>query len=90
MRTSVNYPPSPSIGPLGGDGSLRLPLYVRMSVCDSCPALTTPTNFLIFGMKVGDHEWRKVTEPDFPGKIKIWAFSPNDVISRPIVDVFIQ
>ena len=56
---------------------------VGMSVCNSCPALTTPTNFLIFGMKVGDHEWRKVTEPDFPGKIKIWVFGPSDVISRP-------
>ena len=24
-----------------------------------------------------------MTEPDFPGKIKIWAFGPSDVISRP-------
>ena len=30
-------------------------LYVCMYVCDSCPALTTPTILLIFGMKVGDH-----------------------------------
>jgi len=30
-------------------------LSVCMYVCDSCPALTTPTIFLIFGMKVGDH-----------------------------------
>ena len=48
---------------------------VCMYVClSSCPALTTPTNFLIFGMKVGDHQSRKVTEPDLPGKFKIGVF----------------
>ena len=48
-----------NFGPAVGEGPIRYPLYVCLSVClyvcDSCPALTTPTNFLIFGMKVGDH-----------------------------------
>ena len=30
-------------------------MSVCMYVCHSRPALTTPTIFLIFGMKVGDH-----------------------------------
>ena len=54
---------------------------VSMSVCqyvrDGCPAQTKPTNFLIFGIKVGDQYWRKITEPFFPGKFvfpQIWAF----------------
>ena len=50
-------------GPPEGEGPIRCPLsvclyvclYVCMYVCDSPPALTTPTIFLIFGMKVGDH-----------------------------------
>ena len=39
-----------------------------MSGCDSFLALTTPTNLLIFGMKVGDNELRKLTGPDFSVK----------------------
>ena len=50
-------------GPPEGEVPIRYPpsvcmyvcLYVCMSVCNSPPALTTPTIFLIFGMKVGDH-----------------------------------
>ena len=38
-----------------GKGPIRSPLYVCMYVCDTSPALTTPRNFLKFGMKVGDH-----------------------------------
>ena len=30
-------------------------MYVCLYVCDNHPALTTPTNFLKFGVKVGDH-----------------------------------
>ena len=37
------------------DSCPRYSLYVCMSVCNIRPALTTPTNFLKFGMKVGDH-----------------------------------
>ena len=43
---------------------MRLPLYVCMSVmyvCDSDSEDTTPTNSLIFGMKVGELNVRKVT-----------------------------
>ena len=45
----------PLFGPPGGEGPIRCPLSVCQYVCDSRPALTTPTIFLIFGMKVGDH-----------------------------------
>ena len=31
------------------------PFFSKMYVCHSRPALTTPTIFLIVGMKVGDH-----------------------------------
>ena len=41
-------------GPRAAEGPIRYPLYV-CHVCHSPPALTTPTIFLIFGMKVGDH-----------------------------------
>jgi hypothetical protein len=37
---------------------------------------TALTIFLIFGMKLGDHKWRKLTEPDFARKLRfsrIWA-----------------
>ena len=33
--------------------------------------------FLIFCMKIGDYEGRKVTEPDFWKKILIWKYSLN-------------
>ena len=49
--------------PRRGQGPIRWPMYVcmsvcpyvRMYVCNSRPALTNPRNFLIFGMKVGEH-----------------------------------
>ena len=36
-------------------GFHRYSLYVCLYVCNIRPALTTPTNLLKFGMKVGDH-----------------------------------
>ena len=52
-------------------------LCLQMYVCHSDSEETTPTNFLIFGMKVGENNWRKVTKPDFRLKFivpQIWAF----------------
>ena len=52
-------------------------MYVCLYVCNICPALTTPTILLIFGMKVGDHQSRNLTGPVFSEKFKIgvfWAF----------------
>ena len=70
-----------NIGPREAVGPIRLPLsvclYVCMSVCDSDSEKTTPTNSLIFGMKVGECGWRKVTKPDLELKFtgpQIWAF----------------
>ena len=37
------------------DSCPRYSLYVCLYVCNCRPALTTPTNLLKFGMKVGDH-----------------------------------
>ena len=56
LQKSINF------GPREAEGPIRYPLYVClyvcmsvcMYVCDSCPALTTPTHFLIFGMKKSD------------------------------------
>ena len=44
-----------AFGPPEGNGPIRCPLSVSMYVCHSCSALTTPTNMLKFGLKVGDH-----------------------------------
>ena len=72
------------LDPPKGAGSFKIPsvcmsvcMYVCMYVCNICPALTTPTILLIFGMKVGDHQSRKLTGPVFSEKFKIgvfWAF----------------
>ena len=59
-------------GPIKSVPSVRP--SVRQSVCpsvrDAFFSGTTEHNFLIFWMKVKDHNWKKVTKPDF------WNFSP--------------
>ena len=46
--------------------------------------------FLIFGLKLGDHEWRKVTEPvpDFTGKIWFAQKRGERVQNAPKMDPF--
>ena len=51
-------------------------------------SVTAPRIFLIFGMKLGDHEWRKVTEPDFPGKIWFAQKRGKRVQNAPKMDLF--
>ena len=49
-------------------------MSVCMYVCDNGPALTTPTNFLIFGMKVGGPVVEKSDGARFFRKIQNWFF----------------
>ena len=58
-----------------GDGPKRLPLYVCLYVTVILRKLHLDS--LIFGMKVGEYNWRKVTKPVFRLKFivsQIWAF----------------
>ena len=65
-------------GPCEADGTIRLPLavcmYACMCVCDSDSQKTTHTNALFFGMKVGIHDKRKVTELDLGLKFTVLKF----------------
>ena len=42
--------------------------FVRSFVRDALFSALALTIFLIFGMKLGEHKWKKVTEPDFSKK----------------------
>ena len=39
--------------------------------------------FLLFGMKLGNHNGTKLTEPDFSGKFLIWVFGAKRVQKWP-------
>ena len=61
-------------------------VYVR----DTRSALTKQTDLLIFGMKGGSHEFRRVEEPDFSGKFEIGFFGLFIVEDRPAMNTFLH
>ena len=53
-------------GPI--NSCLSVSPYVSLSVRNALFSALALTIFLIFGMKLGEHKWKKVTEPDFSKK----------------------
>ena len=44
-------------------------MFIRPYVCNAKLEKLDHEFYLIFSVKLGDHKRRKVTQPDFPGKV---------------------
>ena len=61
---------------------------VRPLVCHALFSELALRIYLIFCMKLGEHKWKKVTEPDFLGKLPFCPFGGKSAQNRPKMDFF--
>ena len=56
---------------------------LQMSVCNHSISRLLHYFFLLFGMKLGNHNGTKLTSPDFSGKFVFWVFGAKRVQKWP-------